>query len=79
MRALGAEPIEVFGSRSGTRALEHDEIAGFEVNLLGYRLLNLWRQAPYVTANVNLWPQVTCDHRKSPTASHPSATSRVIR
>ena len=58
MRALGAEPIEVFGPQRD-QALEHDEIAGFEMNLLGYRLLNLWRQAPYVTANVNLWPQVT--------------------
>ena len=58
LRALGAEPIEVFGSRRD-QALEHDEIAGFEMNLLGYRLLNLWRQARYVTANVNLWPQVT--------------------
>jgi TRAP-type C4-dicarboxylate transport system substrate-binding protein len=57
VRALGAEPIEVIGPHRD-RALEQDEIAGFEMNLLGYRLLNLWRQAPYVTANVNLWPQV---------------------
>jgi TRAP-type C4-dicarboxylate transport system substrate-binding protein len=57
VRALGAEPIEVFGSRRD-QALEQDQIAGFEMNLLGDRLLNLWRQAPYVTANVNLWPQM---------------------
>jgi TRAP-type C4-dicarboxylate transport system substrate-binding protein len=57
VRALGAEPIEVFGSRRD-QALEQDQIAGFEMNLLGDRLLNLWQQAPYVTANVNLWPQV---------------------
>jgi TRAP-type C4-dicarboxylate transport system substrate-binding protein len=57
VRALGAEPIEVFGDRRD-RALAQHDIAGFEMNLLGYRLLNLWRQAPYVTANVNLWPQM---------------------
>jgi hypothetical protein len=28
------------------------------MNLLQYRFGNLWRQAPYVTANVNLWPQM---------------------
>jgi TRAP-type C4-dicarboxylate transport system substrate-binding protein len=57
VQALGAEPMEVIGPHRD-RALEQDDLAGFEMNLLGYRLLNLWRQAPYVTANVNLWPQV---------------------
>jgi TRAP-type C4-dicarboxylate transport system substrate-binding protein len=57
VRALGAEPIEVFGSRRD-QALEQDQIAGFEMNLLGYRNLNLSQRAPYITANVNLWPQV---------------------
>lgn len=57
VQALGAEPVEIFGSRRD-QALEQDLIEGFEMNLLGYRRLNLWRPAPYVTANVNLWPQV---------------------
>jgi TRAP-type C4-dicarboxylate transport system substrate-binding protein len=57
VRALGAEPIEVYGPRRD-QALEQDQIAGFEMNLLGYRDLNLSQRAPYVTANVNLWPQV---------------------
>jgi TRAP-type C4-dicarboxylate transport system substrate-binding protein len=57
VRALGAEPIEVFGSRRD-QALDQDQIKGFEMNLLGYRLLNLSQRAPYITANVNLWPQV---------------------
>ena len=57
IRALGAEPIEVIGPHRD-RALEQDEIQGFEMNVLGYRLGNLWRRAPYVTANVNLWPQM---------------------
>jgi TRAP-type transport system periplasmic protein len=57
IRALGAEPIEVFGSRRDD-ALEQHQIAGFEMNLLGYRILHMSQRAPYVTANVNLWPQV---------------------
>jgi TRAP-type transport system periplasmic protein len=57
VRALGAEPTEVFGPQRD-QALEQHQIAGFEMNLLGYRILNLSRQAPHVTANVNLWPQV---------------------
>ena len=57
IRALGAEPSEVIGPRRD-QALEQDEIQGFEMGLLRYRLGNLWRQAPYVTANVNLWPQM---------------------
>lgn len=57
IQALGAKPIEVFGPQRD-QALEQDQIAGFEMNLLGYRSLNLSQRAPYVTANVNLWPQV---------------------
>jgi TRAP-type C4-dicarboxylate transport system substrate-binding protein len=57
IRALGAEPIDVIGPHR-VLALEQDEIQGFEMNLFGYRLGNGWRQAPHVTANVNLWPQV---------------------
>jgi TRAP-type C4-dicarboxylate transport system substrate-binding protein len=57
IRALGAEPMEVIGPHRD-RALEQDDLAGFEMNLHGYRLGNLWRSAPYVTANVNLWPQL---------------------
>ena len=57
VRALGAEPIDVFGPPRN-EAMESGQIQGFEMNLLGYRLGNLWLPAPYVTANVNLWPQM---------------------
>jgi len=57
IRAIGGEPTEVIGPRRD-QALDQGEIAGFEMNLLGYRILNLSQRAPYVTANVNLWPQV---------------------
>src|SRR5439155_10406898 len=40
-----------------TQALDAGMVQGFEKNLLGYRLLGLKTQAPYVTANVELWPQ----------------------
>jgi hypothetical protein len=49
--------MEVIGPHR-ERAIEQDEIAGYEMNLFGYRVGNMWRQAPYVTANVNLWPQM---------------------
>jgi TRAP-type C4-dicarboxylate transport system substrate-binding protein len=54
--ALGAQQSEVIGYRRD-EALDSRELQGFEMNLLGYQLINLWRRAPYVTANVNLWPQ----------------------
>jgi TRAP-type C4-dicarboxylate transport system substrate-binding protein len=57
IRALGAEPLEVIGPKRD-RAIEQEEIAGYEMNLFGYRRGNMSRQAPYVTANVNLWPQM---------------------
>ncbi len=54
--ALGARPSEVFGP-SLDEGLDSGEVHGFEKNLLVYRKTNLWKRAPYVTANVNLWPQ----------------------
>jgi TRAP-type C4-dicarboxylate transport system substrate-binding protein len=54
--ALGAHQSEAIGSRRD-EALDSRELQGFEFNLLGYQLNNLWKRAPYVTANVNLWPQ----------------------
>ena len=43
--ALGARPTDVFASAEGG-----------DSNLLVYRRNNMWKWAPYVTANVNLWP-----------------------
>jgi TRAP-type C4-dicarboxylate transport system substrate-binding protein len=54
--ALGARPSEVFGPPLD-EGLDSGEVDGFEKNLLIYRKTNLWTRAPYVTANVNLWPQ----------------------
>jgi hypothetical protein len=54
--ALGAHQSEVIGSRRD-EALDSGDVQGFEMNLLGYQKINLWKRAPYVTANVNLWPQ----------------------
>ena len=56
IRALGANPIEVWsgGLDSG---LQSGEIDGFEKNLHIYHVNETSHLAPYVTANVNLWPQ----------------------
>jgi TRAP-type C4-dicarboxylate transport system substrate-binding protein len=56
IRALGATPSEAFGP-SLEEGLDSGGIQGFEKNLLVYEHRNLWKWAPYVTANVNLWPQ----------------------
>jgi TRAP-type C4-dicarboxylate transport system substrate-binding protein len=59
IRALGATPAVVFGPNREA-AISDDAIQGFEMGLFIYqgrhpRWINL---APYVTANVNLWPQM---------------------
>jgi TRAP-type C4-dicarboxylate transport system substrate-binding protein len=57
IRALGATPQEIF-RRSRKEALSAGEIQGFEMSLLIYQKDGQARPAPYVTANVNLWPQM---------------------
>ena len=56
VRALAATPMKVVGDERD-RALEEGTIDGFESSLLAYRLNGQERTAPYVAANVNLWPQ----------------------
>jgi TRAP-type transport system periplasmic protein len=58
IRALGATPAEVFGPYR-EEAINSGTLQGFEMGLRLYqRLENLIGLAPYVTANVNLWPQM---------------------
>ena len=57
IKALGATPADVFG-RSRTEALTAGKLQGFEMSLPVYDLQVLAQSAPYVTANVNLWPQM---------------------
>jgi TRAP-type transport system periplasmic protein len=57
IRALGATPSRVFGPYRD-EAIENDAIQGFEMNLFIYRLLGMHRIGPFVTADVNLWPQM---------------------
>ena len=54
--ALAAKPREVSGPERD-QALKEATIQGFEMNMFTYRRLDLVREAPYVTSNVNLWPQ----------------------
>ena len=51
-----ATPMQVIGD-SRDIALEEGTIDGFESSLLAYRLNGQAPAAPYVTSNVNLWPQ----------------------
>src|SRR5215217_1999097 len=55
IRALGATPMEIF-RRSRNQALLAGSIGGFEMNLQLYEHNVAPPRAPYVTANVTLWP-----------------------
>jgi TRAP-type C4-dicarboxylate transport system substrate-binding protein len=58
IRALGADPLQVFGTERG-EALKSGSLGGFEFGLFTYqRGPFLLQSAPYVTANVTLWPQM---------------------
>ncbi len=57
VRALGAEPAAVFGPRREA-AIGEGTIQGFEMGLSIYQDPKWIELAPYVTANVNLWPQM---------------------
>jgi TRAP-type C4-dicarboxylate transport system substrate-binding protein len=56
IRALGATPGEAV-AESRNAGLTSGDIQGFEMSLLHYDINGLQDIAPYVTANVNLWPQ----------------------
>jgi TRAP-type C4-dicarboxylate transport system substrate-binding protein len=55
IRALGATPTDAFGAL--TDGIAKGQIQGFEKSLLIYQINAMAPRAPYVTANVNLWPQ----------------------
>ena len=50
-------PVQVLGPHRD-EALAAGDLDAFELYLIGYQLNTLAWRAPYVTANVNLWPQV---------------------
>jgi TRAP-type transport system periplasmic protein len=56
IRALGAAPVVVFGPYRD-HDLDSGQIQGFELDVQRYVHLGLAARAPYVTANVALWPQ----------------------
>ena len=57
IRALGATPMEAIGP-SRDQGLKDGKLQGFEMNLPAYDRNVLAHRAPYVTANVTLWPQM---------------------
>ena len=54
--ALGAQPTDVWGGPLD-EGLDSGLVQGFEKSVHIYQLNNMHRTAPFVTANVNLWPQ----------------------
>jgi TRAP-type C4-dicarboxylate transport system substrate-binding protein len=57
IQALGAVPADAIGPALD-QGLQEGQIQGFEKNLLVLQINGVERWAPYVTANVNLWPQM---------------------
>lgn len=57
VRALGARPFYAFGGYR-QHALQLGLIQGFEYDIDRYAQYDFVRLAPYVTSNVDLWPQV---------------------
>jgi TRAP-type transport system periplasmic protein len=57
IRSLGATPMEVF-RRSRNQALLDGRLQGLEMDLFVYEHGGPVQPAPYVTANVTLWPQL---------------------
>jgi len=56
IRALGARVSNLYGPPLSA-ALHSGKVQAFEKNLLVVQLLEMQTMAPYVTANLNLWPQ----------------------
>jgi TRAP-type C4-dicarboxylate transport system substrate-binding protein len=55
--ALGGDPVEIFGPHR-SEALDNRTLDGFEFGLLLYSDPMWSTRAPYVAANVHLWPQM---------------------
>ena len=56
VRALGAKPGPGFAT-ARDQALASGALQGFDLNLVYYHQLSKEQIAPYITANVNLWPR----------------------
>jgi TRAP-type transport system periplasmic protein len=56
IRALGAQATDLW-SHPLEQAFDQGEVEGREMSVRGYFAGGLYSFAPYVTANVNLWPQ----------------------
>ena len=56
VRALGAKPGPGFAT-ARDQALASGALQGFDLNLVFYHQLSRENVAPYITANVNLWPR----------------------
>jgi TRAP-type C4-dicarboxylate transport system substrate-binding protein len=57
IRALGGKPVEIFG-QNRRQALDRGTLEGFEFGLWLFTDPQWSSRAPYVAANVQLWPQM---------------------
>jgi TRAP-type transport system periplasmic protein len=57
IRALGGRPTGLLGANLDA-AFDSGAVEGAERHLYYYRRNDMWMRAPYVSANVNLWPQM---------------------
>ena len=77
VRALGAKPGPGFAT-ARDQALARGALQGFDLNLVFYHQLSKEPAAPYITANVNLWPRTVALFANSGRLGKLSASQRRL-
>ena len=77
VRALGAKPGPGFAT-ARDQALARGALQGFDLNLVYYHQLSREPTAPYITANVNLWPRTVALFANSGRLGKLSASQRRL-
>jgi TRAP-type transport system periplasmic protein len=77
VRALGAKPGPGFAT-ARDQALARGALQGFDLNLVYYHQLSKEPAAPYITANVNLWPRTVALFANSGRLGKLSASQRRL-
>jgi TRAP-type C4-dicarboxylate transport system substrate-binding protein len=77
VRALGAKPGPGFAT-ARDQALASGALQGFDLNLVFYHQLSQEHAAPYITANVDLWPRTVALFANSGRLARLSASQRRL-
>ena len=77
VRALGAKPGPGFAT-ARDQALASGALQGFDLNLVFYHQLSQEHAAPYITANVDLWPRTVALFANSGRLAKLSASQRRL-